>query len=260
MKKRVTNFNSKNILLFVMCFVVFTVGVSLVSANYGYVCANCADNQVLKATEKCGSFTENGEGFEMGDNICMNGKYFQAGVYDWEIKKDGEVVDKGVKRVDNTGKFCLTTETEDCGEYEMNFGGMVQSYSVICNEPPVCTSQTIVGGTIYQEVVEMGVEGADVWVTCNEETIQTTSGADGAYSVNFDCEVCDYGDAVTVHATKEGLSGDNSGAVDMTWQIPCGIQLDVGIVNVPLVPEFGAVVAVLTVMGALGAFFVVRRK
>jgi len=125
---------------------------------------------------------------------------------------------------------------------------------------PGCTSQTVVGGTIYQDVITNGIVGANVEVTCNGATLYTTSVTDGAYSVNFDCSVCDYGDAVTVHATKEGLSGDNSGAVDMTWQIPCGIQLDVGIVNVPLVPEFGAVVAVLTVMGALGAFFVVRRK
>jgi hypothetical protein len=125
---------------------------------------------------------------------------------------------------------------------------------------PACTSQTVVGGTIYQDIITNGVVGADVLVTCNGTTIPTTSIANGAYSVNFDCSVCNYGDAVTVHASKDGLTGDNSGAVDMTWTIPCGIQLDVGIINVPLVPEFGAIVAVLTVMGALGTFFVVRRK
>jgi len=124
----------------------------------------------------------------------------------------------------------------------------------------VCTSQTVVGGTIYQNVVENGVVGADVWVTCNEQTLQTTSGADGAYSVNFDCEVCDYGDDVSVHATYDDLTGDNEGEVNMSWDIPCGIELDVGIVNVPLVPEFGVVVGVLTALGALGAFFVVRRR
>jgi len=125
---------------------------------------------------------------------------------------------------------------------------------------PVCTSQTVVGGTIYQNVITNGVVGADVEVTCNGVTLPTTSVANGAYSVNFDCSVCDYGDAVTVHASKDGLTGDNSGAIDMTWQIPCGIQLDVGIVNVPLVPEFGLILGMATALGALGVFFVVRRK
>jgi hypothetical protein len=36
--------------------------------------------------------------------------------------------------------------------------------------------------------------------------------------------------------------------------------IDVACVNVPLVPEFGAIVGVLTALGALGVFFVVRRK
>ena len=40
--------------------------------------------------------------------------------------------------------------------------------------------------------------------------------------------------------------------LDLVINVACG--------NVPLVPEFGAIVATLTIMGALGAFFVVRRK
>jgi hypothetical protein len=39
-----------------------------------------------------------------------------------------------------------------------------------------------------------------------------------------------------------------------------GLNLDVGIVNVPMVPEFGLVVGLTTMLGALGVFFVVRRK
>lgn len=125
---------------------------------------------------------------------------------------------------------------------------------------PVCTSQTVVGGTIYQDVITNGVGGASVEVTCNGNLLSTTSLSDGSYSVLFDCTLCDFGDAVTVHATKDGLTGDNSGAIDMTWQIPCGIQLDVGIVNVPLVPEFGLILGLTTALGALGVFFLVRRK
>lgn len=146
MKKSVANFNSKKASLFVVLIFVFTVAVSFVSANYGYVCANCPQNQILKATEKCGSFNENSEGFEIGENICLNGKSFQAGVYNWEIKKDGEVFSNGKKSVDNTGKFCFKTKTYECGEYEVNFGGMVKNYSVKCDEPPVVPEfGTVVG-------------------------------------------------------------------------------------------------------------------
>jgi len=125
---------------------------------------------------------------------------------------------------------------------------------------PSCTSQTVVGGTIYQDVITNGVVDATVEVTCNGTMLPTASVANGAYSVNFDCSVCNYGDLVTVHAVKDSLTGDNSGAVDMTWTIPCGIQLDVGIVNVPLVPEFRLILGMATALGALGVFFVIRRK
>lgn len=155
MKKGVSNFNSKKISLFIVLIFVFTVGVSFVSANYGYVCVNCPQNQVLTTTEKCGNFNENSEGFEIGENICLNGKSFQAGAYDWEIKKDGEVVSNGKKIVDNTGKFCLKTKTYECGEYEMNFGGMVKSYSVVCNEPPVVPEF----GTVIGIVTALGALG-----------------------------------------------------------------------------------------------------
>lgn len=126
---------------------------------------------------------------------------------------------------------------------------------------PACTSQTIVAGTIYKDVIANPVGGATVDVTCNETTISNVSLTNGAYSVVFDCTQCTYEDEVTVHAKKDGV-GENTaeGEVDMSWEIPCGIKLDIGIVNVPLVPEFGTVIGVLTALGALGAFFVVRRK
>lgn len=260
MKKRVINFNSKKQSLLIVFIFIFTVAVSFVSATYGYVCVNCGQNQVLKTAEKCGDFNENSNNFEIGENICLNGKSFQAGVYNWEIKQNGEVVANGKKRVDNTGKFCLQTQTEGCGEYEMNFGGMVKTYSVECEEPPACTSQTVVGGTIYQEELSNGIEGAGVWVTCNGETLYTTSIEDGVYSVDFDCDVCDYGDPVTVHATYQDLTGESLGEINMKSETSLGTELNVGIVNVPLVPEFGTVVGILTFLGAMGVFFVVRGK
>jgi hypothetical protein len=70
---------------------------------------------------------------------------------------------------------------------------------------------------------------------------------------------CDYGDSVTVVAEKGDLTGINDGSVDNNYELGC-FDLNVGIVDVPLVPEFGAAVGALTVMAAIGIFFFVRRK
>ncbi|HOU79576.1 MAG TPA: hypothetical protein PLY44_03645 [Candidatus Pacearchaeota archaeon] len=123
-----------------------------------------------------------------------------------------------------------------------------------------CTSQTIVGGTIYQEDITNPIANANVVVTCNTATKEVTSKADGSYSVVFDCTECDYGNSVEVTATKGTLEGTESGEVNMKYNLLCGVDLNVGIVNVPLVPEFGIVVGVVTALGALGVFFVVRKK
>jgi hypothetical protein len=107
------------------------------------------------------------------------------------------------------------------------------------------------------------VAGATVQVTCDGTLKTTTSDALGGYQVEYTPAECDNGDTVSVHATYDGLSGDSS-TVD--WytennQIGClELIVNVACANVPLVPEFGALVAGLTILGALGAFFVVRRK
>ena len=127
----------------------------------------------------------------------------------------------------------------------------------------VCTGNTIVGGTIYQDVVTNGVVGATVQVICSHSgtnyTQNVLSIADGQYSAEFQCGQCDYGDLVTVNAQKNTLTGTNDGSVSMNYNLP-GITLNVGIVNVPLVPEFGLIAGITTVLGALGMFFFLRRK
>jgi hypothetical protein len=121
----------------------------------------------------------------------------------------------------------------------------------------VCVGNTVVGGTIYQNTITNPVAGASVTVTCNGNTKTDTSGANGAYSVVFSCYECHYNDAVVVDAAKNPLTGESKGTVSMTYP---GLNLDVGIVNVPMVPEFGLIAGLTTVLGALGVFFVVRRK
>ena len=120
---------------------------------------------------------------------------------------------------------------------------------------------TVVGGTIYENVVENGVNGASVVVSCNGFNESAVSGSAGQYSVSFASDECECGDSVYVFASKGSLSGSSMGAVDMCNLTPVpSLELDVAIVNVPLVPEFGVIVGLVTVLGAVGIFFVVRKK
>ena len=121
----------------------------------------------------------------------------------------------------------------------------------------VCAGNTIVGGTIYQDTITNPVAGASVTVTCNGHTQTDTSEANGAYSVVFPCYECHYDNAVVVDAVKNPLTGESKGTVSMTYHV---LNLDVGIVIVPMVPEFGLIAGLTTVLGALGVFFVVRKK
>jgi len=120
---------------------------------------------------------------------------------------------------------------------------------------------TTVGGTIYQNN-NLGdvVPGASVTVVCADLTQATTSDSTGNYKVLFPTNsTCTLGSDVTVTATKASMSGENTGEVTKHFNVGC-ISLNVGVVNVPLVPEFGLVAGMVTIFGALVAFFFVRKN
>jgi len=122
----------------------------------------------------------------------------------------------------------------------------------------VSADTTYIAGKIYNADYSATINGATVNVTCNGNLLSTTSQNDGAYSVSYDESVCSQGSSLSVHAVKEGV-GENTIIGTIHNDYPA-VNVNLGVVNVPLVPEFGAIVASLTVLGALGAFFVVRRK
>lgn len=132
-----------------------------------------------------------------------------------------------------------------------------------------CSSDeiTIVDGIIYQNDITNPVSGADVQVTCYHEkhdeikeyTKSGVSNSEGEYSITFYKNHCDYGDSVTVYAQRDSLIGIEDGSITITQKI-CGIRLNIGIVNVPLVPEFGLIAGLTAILGSLGIFFVVRKK
>jgi len=132
----------------------------------------------------------------------------------------------------------------------------------------ISADTTVVAGKIYNSDYTQTIEGAKVIVTCGETTASAVNSAeDGSYKVQYE-SVCDAGDTLIVYAEKDGLTGSKTAKLQTSTECTdsdnCLIQiysdLDIAVVNVPLVPEFGAMVAGLTVLGALGVFFVVRKR
>ena len=126
------------------------------------------------------------------------------------------------------------------------------------------SAKTLIAGKIYNADYTDTVAGATVEVTCNGNLKTTTSLSDGAYAVTY-CEsltgcsedvTCNNGDSLSVYAEKGGLTGTKDGVINDDvideW--------DVAVVNVPLIPEFGLAVGALTMLGAVIAFFIIRRN
>ena len=116
---------------------------------------------------------------------------------------------------------------------------------------------TVIGGNISNADFTRPVGGATVEVTCDVNTNTTTSQNDGYYAVTFDPRFCSEGNYLSVRANKTGV-GENTVIGNIHDNV--NVDLNLGIVNVPLVPEFGFFVGLTTVFGALGLFFYVRKK
>jgi hypothetical protein len=142
---------------------------------------------------------------------------------------------------------------------------VVLSLGFVSASLPICSTieTTYVGGTITDQNSGNPISGASVDVTCNGHLKSTISDSIGGYSVEYLASECDNGDNVSVSASHDGLNGNNE---NVSWytqdtQIGClRMIVNVGCANVPLIPEFGAMVGALTVLSAIGVFFFVRRK
>lgn len=131
---------------------------------------------------------------------------------------------------------------------------------------PICATYetTMVSGTVTDATNgNVAVAGADVTVDCNGNKEYATTDSNGGYAVQFTESECGYEDDVKVTASYSTLTGENEtvawytenkqvGCLELIVNVACG--------NVPLVPEFGTVIGIVTALGALGVFFIVRRK
>lgn len=110
------------------------------------------------------------------------------------------------------------------------------------------------------------IPNANVVVTCTEgdriSNRTTISDDEGVYNVDFPSSECNENDILQISAEGSGLKGlvieevhDSS-----TSNSTIDIGMDYGVGFVPLVPEFGMIVGIATVLGAVSVFFVIRRK
>lgn len=120
---------------------------------------------------------------------------------------------------------------------------------------------TIIAGKIYDSPnfeTAGPVAGANINVTCDSNLQTAVSLSDGTYSVIFPIAKCPLGTTVTVVAEKDGFSNSGTGVVNDYSTLM--VDLYIGVVNIALIPEFGLLIAGLTIVGAVGIFFIVRRK
>jgi hypothetical protein len=119
------------------------------------------------------------------------------------------------------------------------------------------SENVIVGGNIWNADGGSKIAGAQVIVECNDHEINTTSSSEGEYGVEFNNsqgDICVVGDTVTVTA----ISGDSSGSNTDTVE---DFKLTVNLVIIDvMVPEFGVIIGMLTILSAVGVFFFVRRE
>ena len=143
---------------------------------------------------------------------------------------------------------------------------LVMAVLLLITAISLVSAKTLVAGKIYNSDFTSIVEGAIVQVTCIHNGVNSTnvtlSNSDGAYSAIFSESPmeCTYNDTLSVHAFKAGV-GENtvSGIVSIDKDV-IGLDVNIGIVNVPLIPEFGIIAGAIAVIGAVGIFFFVRRK
>ncbi len=131
------------------------------------------------------------------------------------------------------------------------------------------SATTLIAGTVYHAGdITNTIEGADVVVSCAHNTAQgivtniqnTTSLSDGSYTVTFSegsISGCDDGDVVIVYATTES---EPKVVEDDIFGPGSGINWDFAMAHVPMVPEFGFFVGMLTILSATVVFFVVRKE
>jgi ABC-type molybdate transport system substrate-binding protein len=113
--------------------------------------------------------------------------------------------------------------------------------------------ETVITGKVFYADNNQPVDGAKVIVKCGLARTETKTAEDGTYYFNLLKRQCEKNHSVTVNANKNGITG-------AATKLANGEEIDLFIGTTPVVPEFGAFAGVVTVLGAVGTFFVIRKK
>ena len=113
---------------------------------------------------------------------------------------------------------------------------------------------TIIMGTVYDANTYANIANANVKIICNGYNQTTVSGVDGSYDVAYPAGQCPIGTVFSVEAEDSGRYGYASATVYAREN-----DLNLGIAYVAIVPEFGFFMGMLTLLSAVGIFFIVRR-
>ena len=127
----------------------------------------------------------------------------------------------------------------------------------ICQDE-VCVSigKTLISGLIYKADDNSPIGGASVTVSCEDVRSDLLSSSNGTYSVVFEKKDCSAGSDLNVYVEFDGMSATKSGIIH---EEGAPTYWDVGIVNVPMVPEFGFFMGVLTLLISVTMFFFLKK-
>jgi hypothetical protein len=147
---------------------------------------------IWTTTGSCGDETQDTNHFGVGEEVYINGSNFAPGTYSWSIegKPGGASCDPHVTvaggdlTVDATGAFCFyayTVASDDCGEYNVSFGGKNDNYRV--EEEAILQISDITIDTDWQETIDWEI---DKTADPTEVSLFTGDQAEVGYSVKVD--------------------------------------------------------------------------
>jgi hypothetical protein len=139
-------------------------------------------------------------------------------------------------------------------------GLMITLLTVLVFSFGAVSAKTLIAGKIYNHDYSKTVAGADVSVNCNSNIRNTTSLGDGSYAAVYNEIDCDVNDSLNVYAFHPSYGFGNETGIINKDVFNNSTPWNLGLVNVPLVPEFGLIVGALTILSAAGIFFFVRRN
>jgi hypothetical protein len=132
----------------------------------------------------------------------------------------------------------------------------------------LCFDETTIKGTVYLgDNISNIVPNATVMVKCNNNGYEIKTNENGTYQAFFFADYCGYGSTATVTAEKNGLTNTVTDFVDdgysndtSIYPVRCGSTLNIGLIDIPLVPEFSLILGGITIVGAMLSFLIIRKR